>query len=171
MMMEHNQIRNMLHLITIADLTPAQIEAAMGGIFLSSNSLEDQEETVEIVKTFQAVKVPTLGTLIPGSTAAVSTIGEAGVVKFFTPADNKSYILLGADCAALGGTVVVDFGLVAGAQFIKLASSGQVLNGDTSSFDYRNNILFDSGMVPAFRVTTGTVNHALLGLAYGEVVQ
>jgi hypothetical protein len=170
--MELNEIRHLLHLIKIEDLTPAQITSAMGGIYLSTNALSEQEESVTIVKTFQAVKVPTLGAMIPGSTAAVSKPGETGTVKIFTPTANKTYKLLAVDCTAGPGTVEVDFGLVDTlGQFVKLASSGSLTSGSSISFDYRNDIQFDSGMIPAFIVTTGTAANAIVGLAYGELVQ
>ena len=63
-----DEVRNQIHLIKIEDLTPAQIESAAGGVYLSKNELNNQNDTQNIVDSFRSVKVPTLGTLIPQTT-------------------------------------------------------------------------------------------------------
>jgi hypothetical protein len=169
---ESNEVRNQLHTIQIENLTPAQIESAAGGVYLSRNEQGTQLDTQCIVKSFQSVKVPTLGALIPNTCAISQSIGTAGFTSPLTPDTNKSYALYGADVGAQGGTVQVDFGLLDGTgRFILLAVSGSLSDGSTGALDYRHPVFFDSDVVPAFRVNAGTVEHAVCGIAYGEVVQ
>jgi len=170
--MELNEIRHLLHLLQLEDLTPAQILSSMGGIYLSANAISDQEEAVTIVKAFQAVKTPTLGALIPNTCTIEVKPGEAGVVGVFAPTVNKSYALYAADVTNAGvGSLTVDFGLTDGAGlFVKLASASPSATA-INAFDFKREIFFDSSVYPAFRVTTGTVADAVIQIVIGEVVQ
>lgn len=170
---ESNEVRNQLHTIQVENLTPAQIASAAGGVYLSRNEQGTQLDTQCIVKSFQSVKVPTLGAVIPNSCTSVTKVGEGAPTAFFNPTVNKTYILLAADVTASGGTIAVSFGLIntVTGQFVKLASSGSMADTANNAFDFRHDVYFDSTMVPAILPTSGTPAHAVCGLAYGEVVQ
>ena len=167
-----SEIREPLITTTITDLTPQTLASSVGRVYLSKPMMANQEDAVKIRDTWQSVHLPTSGALIPGSCTALAIPGTAGIVTLFVPSPNKSYALYAADFTAAGGTVAGDFGLVATTgEFIKLAAVGSVTLGNTSAFDFRHAVFFDSGVYPAFRVTSGTANHAICGIVYGEVVQ
>jgi len=167
------EIREPLITTTITDLTPAIFASSVGRVYLSKPMIANQEDAVRIIDAWKSVHVPTAGALIPNTCSTVGKVGEAGFVPLFTPLVNKSYAIYAADFTAGGGTVAGDFGLLDSTtgQFVKLASSGSLSIGNSAAFDFRHEVFFDSGVVPAFKVTSGTEGHAICGLAYGEVVQ
>ena len=170
--MEHNQIRNLLHLIQLTDLTPAQIEAAMGGIFLSENSIVDQNETVSIVKAVQAVKTPTLGALIPNTCVIVTRTADSGILPLFTPVANKSYVLYAADVHNTGvnpGVISIGYTDPTSALFVTLVSVTAQPTGITA-FPLTP-VFFDSGVPIAMSFISGTAADHAVSIVYGEVVQ
>ena len=167
-----SEIREPLITTTITNLTPQTLASSVGRVYLSKPMMANQEDAVKIRDTWQSVHLPTSGALIPGSCVALAIPGQPGITALFTPEPNKSYALYAADFTAAGGTVAGDFGLLAvSGEFVKLANSGSQSLGNTGAFDFRHEVYFDSGVYPAFRVTSGTDNHAICGIVYGEVVQ
>jgi len=169
--MSNHQIRDLVHTIKSADLTPLQISQAFGEIYLSSDTLDNQLETQEIVEQFRSVKVPTLGTSIPNTTTIATCIGDAGIIPFFTPGTNKTYQLIASDVANSGsGSVTVVFGYTNGGDFVRI-NSISVASGGFGTFTTRNAYTFDSDVYPAILVTSGTAGDVLANLVYSELVQ
>ena len=170
---ESNEVRNQLHTIQVENLTPAQISSAAGGVYLSRNEQSTQLDTQCIVKSFQSVKAPTLGALIPNTCTINSRVGDSGIVPIFTPTDNKSYALYAADATNAGvGSMVVNFGFTNAAadKFVKLAeaSPGSVL---TANFLMPGATFFDSSAPLALMIVSGTAAECIVSVMIGEVVQ
>jgi len=166
-----DEVRNQIHLIKIEDLTPAQIESAAGGVYLSKNELNNQNDTQNIVNSFRSVKVPTLGTLIPQTTAIHSIAGTGGEGTIFVPLANKSYILLAGDCVN-GGAAPLTAVLMLHSAGKSVALETQLVGpSETVPFSQVHGVAFDSTTYPYFKVTTGTAGDATFSVAVGETVQ
>lgn len=166
------QIRDLVHTIKSKDLTPAQIEAAFGEIYLSSDTIPNQLESQEIVTQVQIVKAPFYGVPIPNTTSIATKDGDSGVVAIITPESNKTYQLLGAD-ATNGGTssgISVSFGMYDGSNFTRL-NDITVAAGAVGIFNTRNAFTFDSSCYPAILVTSGTASDLVVSMIYAEIVQ
>jgi len=165
------QVRNQLHLLQTENLTPAQILSAAGGVFLSNNELLTQQDTQDIVKTFQAVKAPTFGSSIPNTTRIVTKAGDGGPQTILVPTVNKTYAMLAVDLVNNGASpMTVSLGYYDGTTFVTLnviTTAGTA----TGSFTTRNAYTFDSSVFPAFIVTSGTAGDAAVSMAYSELVQ
>lgn len=169
--MAGQQIRDLVHTVKSTDLTGSQISQAFGEIYLSNDSISNQLESQEIVAQFQVVKVPTLGCSIPNSSKIVSAVGEGGIVPLFTPAANKTYQLIAADCVNGGaGNITVSFGYTNGGDFVTI-NSITVGSGSVGSFTTRNAYTFDSSVYPAVLITAGTAADLIVNMVYSELVQ
>ena len=171
--MSNHQIRDLVHTIKSADLTPAQIESAFGEIYLSKDTITNQMESQEIVQQFQSVKCPTYGAHIPNTGKIVQVQGDSGIVKIFTPEDNKSYVLLAASATNVGsGSVNVRLGLANDSgEFVLISAATPTASGGVGGFDTRNVFTFDSSLYPAIEVNTGTAADVEVVMAYAELVQ
>ena len=169
--MADRQIRDLVHTIQSKDLTPAQIEAAFGSIYLSRDTINNQLETQEIVEQFQKVKLPTYGQAIPNTTAIAQVTADSGLIPILVPTANKTYGLLGVDAINTGaGSVGVSFGYTNGGDFVTL-NKITLASTETGTFTTRNAYTFDSSCYPAILVTSGTASDLTVQMVYSELVQ
>lgn len=168
-----SEIREPLITTTITELKAQTIASSVGRVYLSKPMIANQEDAVRIIDAWKSVHVPTSGSLIPNSCKSASVIGAPIPTAIFNPEVNKSYALYAADVSAEGGTVVGTFGILDTATnlFVKLATSGSLSTGNSAAFDFRHEVFFDSGCVPAIKVDSGTVTHLICSIIYGEIVQ
>jgi hypothetical protein len=170
-----NQIRDLVHTIKSADLTPNQIENAFGEIFLSRDTIENQLESQEIVSMFQAVKVPTYGHHIPNTATIVVKGGESGLTKLFTAENNKTYKILALSVANAGDAQTFQFGLQNDsgdyAVIEATMANASTDNDGITVIDRAEGITFDNSVFPAFLITSGDVNDLAFSMAYCEIVQ
>ena len=167
----YQQIRDLVHTIKSADLTPAQIKAAFGEIYLSKDTINNQLESQEIVTQFQIVKAPTFGASIPNTSKIVSKAGDDGLQQIFPPDANKTYQLIAVDAVNAGaGSITVAFGYGNGGDFVRI-NTITLGSGDFGSFTTRNAYTFDSSVFPSFLVTSGTSSDLVVNMAYSELVQ
>ena len=166
------QIRDLVHTIKSKDLTPAQIEAAFGEIFLSSDTIPNQLESQEIVTQVQTVKSPFFGAAIPNTGVIYQRAGDTGIIPFFTPASNKTYALLAGDLTnGSSGTMKGVLGLYDGTNFVYLSQIEPAGGGETKAFALENAFTFDSSVYPAFLILSGTASDAVGQIAVCELVQ
>lgn len=166
-----NQIRDLVHTIKTSDLTPAQISAAFGEIYLSRDTIENQLESQEIVTQSRLVKSPFYGQHIPNTAQIVDLAGDSGIQPFFTPDSNKTYEFMGADVMNQGvSNLDVAFGLTDGVLFLQLDNQVPV-GSQQLPFDPKGLRYFDSSVYPAILVLSGTGSDAMAQLAYAEVIQ
>jgi len=168
-----SDIREPLITTTLTELKAQTIASSVGRVYLSKPMIANQEDAVRIIDAWRSVHVPTAGALIPNTCKSASVIGAPVPTALFSPTVNKSYSLYAADISAEGGTVTGTFGILDTATnlFVKLASSGSLSSGNSSAFDFRHEVFFDSGCVPAIQVNSGTVTHLICSIIYGEIVQ
>jgi len=90
------KIRDMVQTTTINDLTPSTISSVSGPIYLNQAEVNNQLQTIEIVKAFQAVHTPTFGAPIVGTFDLVATPGVSinDIVDIVSPSANQTYQLL-----------------------------------------------------------------------------
>ena len=173
-----NDIRDQLHTIQTEDLTPAQILSASGGVYLSKDAQDSQDEIVDIVATTKAVKSPFFGAPLPGTFEISVTPGTDTdvAVNIVSPTTNQTYELLAASAENLnpGGTAEGSLFITDGANSVKLAASGSISAQGEEKFNlshiagplYFTKELYISG-VP----TAGTAAQLQFKLAYCKVVQ
>jgi hypothetical protein len=166
-----NQIRDLVHTIKSADLTPNQIENAFGEIFLSRDTIENQLESQEIVSMFQAVKVPTYGHHIPNTATIAVKGGESGLTKVFTAEDNKTYKILALSVTNAGDAQTFQFGLQDSSSNFAVVFNGTAAATTDTVIDDMIGITFDNSVFPAFLITSGDVNDLAFSMAYCEIVQ
>jgi hypothetical protein len=169
---QSNEVRNQLHTLQVENLTPAQIESAAGGVYLSRNEDSTLLDTQSIVKSFQAVKLPTLGALIPNTCVIVSRTADSGILPLFTPIVNKSYVLYAADVLNSGGVpgeINLGYTNAANDKFVTIKAIG-ANPGATTAFEITP-VFFDSGAPIGIRMTSGTASDHTVSILYGEVVQ
>lgn len=165
------QIRDLVHTIKSADLTPSQIKSAFGEIFLSKDTITNQMESQEIVTQFQIVKAPTFGSSIPNSSKIVSKTGDSGLLPIFLPESNKTYQLIAVDAVNAGaGNITVSLGYTNGGDFVVI-NTITISAGTIGSFTTRNAYTFDSSVYPAILVTSGTAGDLVVNMAYSELIQ
>lgn len=156
---------------TITDLTPATFASSVGRVYLSTPMIPNQEDAVKIIDAWQSVHVPTLGSLIPQTTAIHSIAGTGGEGTIFTPTTNKSYVLLAGDVVN-GGAAPLTAMLMLHSAGKSVALETQIVGpSETMPFTLVNGVQFDSTTYPYFKVTTGTAGDATFSIAVGEVVQ
>jgi len=169
--MVDQQIRDLVHTIKSTDLTPAQISAAFGEIYLSRDTINNQLESQEIVTQFQIVKAPTFGASIPNTTAIAQVTADSGLIPILVPTANKTYVLLGVDAINAGsGSVGVSFGYSNGGDFVTL-NQITLSATETGTFNTRNAYTFDSSCYPTILVTAGTASDLTVQMVYAELVQ
>ena len=169
--MASHQIRDLVHTIKSSDLTPAQIEAAFGEIYLSKDTIQNQMESQEIVQQFQTVKCPTYSASIPNTSVIANKPGDSGIIPVFLPTANKTYQLICADVENAGGSsATIVIGYTDGGSFVQL-NSVSIAGGATGIFTLRNAYTFDSSVYPAFLVTSGTAADVTVNMVYSELVQ
>lgn len=168
-----SEIREPLITTTITDLTPATFASSVGRVYLSKPMIANQEDAVRIIDTWKSVHVPTVGALIPNTSAIHSKVGEAGIVTLFTPTANKSYALYAADITNAGGAPLsVQFGLTDGTgKFVMMGTQAVVSPTEVVGVTWYAQVFFDSSVYPAFKVVSGTVGDASVQISIGEVVQ
>lgn len=171
--MSNNSVRDQLHLLTLDDLTQQQIKSALGKTYSNQGQAEDHSNAVDLVKAHQAVHAPTYGVAIPNTHTIVEKVGDSGIIPVFTPTTNKTYTLVAASAANLGaGSMTVVFGLTdASGGFVKLSEVTPSAGGGSSFASRDPGITFDSGVYPAFQVTSGTAAQCTVSMAYAELVQ
>jgi len=165
------QIRDLVHTIKSADLTPAQIEAAFGEIYLSKDTIENQLESQEIVDQFRIVKVPTYGHHIPGTAVTVVKGGESGLTKLFTATDNKTYKILALSVDNVGSAQAFQIGLQDSSANFAVCFAGDASASTVTPITDMIGITFDNSVFPAFLITAGDVNNLAFTMAYCEIVQ
>lgn len=166
------QIRDLVHTVKSKDLTPAQIEAGFGEIYLSRDTIQNQLEAQEIVSQVQTVKAPYYGVAIPNTSQIISLTGDSGIVPFFVPASNKTYSLIAADLInGSGGGMTGVLGLYDGTNFCKISEATPSSGGGVGAFNLRNAFTFDSSVYPALLITNGTASSAVAQIAICELVQ
>ena len=182
------EIREPLITTTITNLTPATFASSVGRVYLSTPMIPNQEDAVKIIDAWQSVHVPTLGSLIPQTTAIHSIagtalipttsaihskVGEAGIVTIFTPTANKSYALYTADITNAGGAPLsVQFGVTDGTgKFVMMGVQADVAPTTVIGVTWYAQVFFDSSVYPAFKVISGTVGDVSVQISVGEVVQ
>lgn len=165
------QIRDLVHTIKSIDLTPAQIEAGFGEIYLSQDTIENQLESQEIVDMFRIVKVPTYGHHIPNTGLIVVKGGESGLTKLFTADDNKTYKILACSVTNAGDAQTFQIGLQNSSSDFSVVFSGTATATTDTPIDAMKGITFDNSVFPAFIITSGDVNELSFSMAYCEIVQ
>lgn len=166
------QIRDLVHTIKSTDLTPAQIKAAFGEIYLSKDTINNQLESQEIVTQFQIVKAPTFGASIPNTTAISRIDADSGLMPLLPSIEsNKTYVLLGVDAINNGsGAISVSFGYSNGGDFVTL-NQITLAGTETGTFNTRNAYTFDSSGYPTILVTSGAAADLSVQMVYAELVQ
>jgi len=168
------QIRDLLHTVTVGNLTPAQIEASGEGVFLSKDALASAKQSIEIVQHWQKIHAPAYGAPIPNTSVVSVVTGDSGILPVggVIPGANKTYLCTGADMLNNGtGTLSASLGLSDGVNFVTLAKISSLGAGGQGAFDMPANVYFDSSVYLAFLITSGTAAEAGLQAAYTEVVQ
>jgi len=165
------QIRDLVHTIKSTDLTPAQIEAGFGPIYLSQDTIPNQLEVQEIVDQFRSVKLPTYGTHIPDTAQIVVTAGAAGLTKMFTTESNKTYKILAFSVTNAGNVAQVQVGLQDSSSNFACLFQGDVIAAGVTAIRDVHGVTFDSSVFPAFVIESGDVNDFSFELAYCEIVQ
>lgn len=165
------EIRDLVHTIKSTDLTPAQIEAGFGPIFLSRDTISNQLEVQEIVDQFRSVKLPTYGTHIPDTGVVVVTPGSASLQKMFTTEANKTYKILAFSVTNQGNVAQVQIGLQDSSSNFACLFRGDVIATGTTAITDVHGVTFDSSVFPAFLIETGDVADFSFEMAYCEIVQ
>jgi hypothetical protein len=166
------QIRDLVHTIKSADLTPAQIQAAFGEIYLSNDTLENQLESQEIVEMMRVVKAPMYGTHIPNTGTVINTAGASGLTKMFDPETNRTYKILAVSVTNAGNVGQVQFGMMNSAgNIFACIFRGDVAATATTAFADVQGVTFDANTIPAFLIESGDVNDYNFEMAYCEIIQ
>jgi len=142
-------VREQLNTLTLDDLTPAQIQSALGQTYSNQEQAPDHENAVELVRAHRAVHAPTYGVAIPNTHTIVEKVGDSGIIAVFTPTTNKTYVVVGASAQNLGaGSMTVEFGLTDGSGgFVKLAQASPSAAA-TEYIGRAPTVTFDSGVYP-----------------------
>jgi len=171
-------IRDQIHTITTEDITGPQIKTTSGRVYLSKDSLSEQDEIVEIVATVQAVKVPFYGAPIPGTFAIAVTPGEilGQAVDIVSPTTNQTYQLIAINAENLNAAAVAecDIYLTDGSNSVKIAYSGSIAALKNQQLDlsyYPGPIYFTDDVYVSGVPTVGNPNLLQFKLAYCKVVQ
>lgn len=165
------QIRDLVHTIKSANLTPAQIEAAFGEIYLSRDTLENQLEAQEIVEMMRIVKAPMYGAHIPDTATIVIKAGTSGLEKMFTATANRTYKILGVSVTNAGNVGTIQFGLSDTSSNFCALYQGTVAATAVTALTDLHGVTFDSQVFPAFLIETGDVNDYQFEMAYCEIIQ
>lgn len=166
-------MRQQLNTLTLGNLTPQNIKAALEGSYANDEQKPNQADAVTLTDAYKVVHAPTYGVAIPNTHTIVEKVGDSGIIPVFTPTTNKTYILVGASAQNLGaGSMTVVFGLTdASGGFVKLSEVSPSAGGDSDYAARAPGITFDSGVYPAFQVTSGTAAQCTVSLCYAELVQ
>jgi len=170
-------IRDNLHTITTEDLTATQINKVSGGVYLSRDAQQAQDEIVDIVSTVRSVKVPFYGTPIPGTFAIAATTAAVTdePVDIVSPTGNQTYQLLAISAQNLNAAAVAtgDIYLTDGSNSVKLAQSGSIAALSKNTFDLTKMaaIYFTKEVYISGVSVTGIANLLQFNLVYCKVVQ
>jgi len=142
-------IRDALQGEALADFNPSQFESQGGQLFYSLNSATNQVDVNTLVKTFQAVHLPSLGQVIPQSGEFVTVTVSDTANDLLRPTGNQVYRIEAIDAqnATLGdltATVTIankDFPTTS----TRVIVAEQVIAlGDTASITIPSNLYIDS---------------------------
>ena len=142
-------IRDALQGEALADFNPSQFESQGGQLFYSLNSATNQLDVNTLVKTFQAVHLPSLGQIIPQSREFVTVTVADTANSILRPTGNQVYSVeaISAQNTTLGdltATITIankDFPTTATTVVI---AEQVIAGGDTASVTIPTNLYIDS---------------------------
>jgi len=172
------KIRDMVQTTTIGDLTPSTISSVSGPIYLNKAEVNNQLQTIEIVKAFQAVHTPTFGAPIVGTfdLAVGPGVSINDEVNIVSPTSNQTYQLLGASLTNINpaGTCTGDLILSNGSEWVILTKSGTIAASTETPFNLSDQcgpIYFTNSLYIAGVPTAGTAIQMHFKVVYCKVVQ
>lgn len=166
------EIRDLVHTIKSTDLTPAQIEAGFGEIYLSKDTIPNQLEVQEIVDQFRSVKLPTYGAHIPNTSIITRTAGASGIFSLVTVDENKAYKIQAISVeSASANPHEIQIGLFDGQSDFAAFYSGEAVPAGVTAIADIVNMTFDSTIYPAALIADGDVNDFTFRIAFCEIVQ
>jgi hypothetical protein len=108
-----SDVRNQLQTLTGGEIVASQLSTVGGKIF--TNATSSQVDVKDLTGWWRSVHVPTYGQPIPGSSFAVSVVGDVAV---YAPGTNEAAQITGLTITNNNATTPAEIQLLIGTQFV-----------------------------------------------------
>jgi hypothetical protein len=171
-------VRDELHTLQLDDVTPTQLKAAIGKVYIGPTSeISTQEDCNSIVKSYQGVHVPTMGQSIPGTAIIISDAApDSSVFTIHKPGAGEVFQLNAAQLVNAHAATPATVALVMtnGTDMVVIS---KVENGAPSAvtprlaFGIRAPITYDENVWIGAIVESGSATDCTVSIASIKVVQ